>query len=102
MLVPIRSITRKSTGDVFEFGPSATEPGPSCIELSKKLKGIQRGVVEDTFGWLRPVSNPDPVESVANQKAESNGSGPHEAGQTNGHLEKVLDGPTEETLVAAS
>jgi len=63
MVVPIRSITRKSTGDVFEYGSAseAAGPGPCCVELSKHLKGIQKGVVPDHFGWLKPVTNPDAV-----------------------------------------
>lgn len=66
MLVPVRSITRKSTGDVFEYGPSASEPGPCCVELSKQLKGIQRGVIPDIFGWLKPVTDPSGAETYTN------------------------------------
>jgi hypothetical protein len=66
MLVPVRSITKKSTGDVFEYGPSTNEPGPCCVELSKQLKGIQRGVIPDIFHWLKPVTDPSVGEKSIN------------------------------------
>ncbi|RHZ73807.1 hypothetical protein CDV55_101796 [Aspergillus turcosus] len=46
-LVPIRSITRPSTGDKFVFGST----NPCCAELSKMLSDYQRGMTEDVFGW---------------------------------------------------
>ncbi|QKX62935.1 uncharacterized protein TRUGW13939_10103 [Talaromyces rugulosus] len=66
MLVPVRSITKKSNGDVFEYGPSTNEPGPCCVELSKQLKGIQRGVIPDIFHWLKPVTDPSIGEKSIN------------------------------------
>lgn len=56
-LVPIKSITMRSRGDKFEFIESdSEEPGPVCLRLLKTLQGIQRGIVEDTFGWCEQVS----------------------------------------------
>lgn len=55
-LVPIKSITRMSTDDVFSFNGGCDEPGPCCAKLSSILKGIQQGKMEDRFGWCRRVT----------------------------------------------
>ncbi|KAK7555886.1 aminotransferase [Phyllosticta citricarpa] len=49
-LVPIKSITMRSKGDKFEY-IEGDEPGPACIRLLTALQGIQRGKLEDNFGW---------------------------------------------------
>ncbi|KAL1979920.1 hypothetical protein VTN96DRAFT_4986 [Rasamsonia emersonii] len=56
MVVPVRSITRRSTGNVFEYG---SEPGPCCARLSKSLKAIQKGIEPDPYGWVQRVPRPD-------------------------------------------
>lgn len=55
-LVPIKSITRKSTNDVFSFSDDSDEPGPCCAKLLSILKGIQQGKLEDQFDWCRKVT----------------------------------------------
>ena len=55
-LVPIKSITRKSTDDVFSFNGDSDEPGPCCAKLLSILKGIQQGKLEDRFHWCRKVT----------------------------------------------
>ena len=55
-LVPIKSITRKSTNDVFSFNDGSDEPGPCCAQLLSILKGIQQGKLEDRFDWCRKVT----------------------------------------------
>ena len=68
-LVPIKSITMRSKGDVFEYQGGGDEPGPVCVKLLTTLKGIQQGKVEDKFGWLEYVEEakgfgqPNGVES---------------------------------------
>lgn len=56
-LVPIESITRKSTNDVFSYdrGSDGLGPGPCCAKLLSILKGIQQGKIKDRFDWCRKV-----------------------------------------------
>ncbi|KAI8631512.1 aminotransferase [Xylariaceae sp. FL1651] len=54
-LVPIKSITRKSTGDVFSYNNESDERGPCCAKLLSILKDIQQGRIEDRFGWCTKV-----------------------------------------------
>ncbi|KAL0254692.1 hypothetical protein SLS55_009214 [Diplodia seriata] len=49
-LVPIKSIARRSTNDKFEY-VKGDEPGPLCVKLLASLQGIQRGKLDDPFGW---------------------------------------------------
>lgn len=53
-LVPIRSVTMKSSGLHVEYC-AGEDPGPRVLQLLKELKGIQTGVLEDRFGWLVKV-----------------------------------------------
>ncbi|OGE55490.1 hypothetical protein PENARI_c004G04820 [Penicillium arizonense] len=54
MVVPIKSITRRSTGDVFTF--SADGPGEACQRLSKALLAVQKGLATNDGNWLWPVA----------------------------------------------
>lgn len=54
-LLPIKSITRKSTSDKFIYQNGADQPGPCTLKLSETIKGIQKGKIEDTFGWCVKV-----------------------------------------------
>ena len=54
-LVPIKSISMKSTNDKFLYQGGSDDPGPACIKLLTTLKGIQQGKIKDTFGWLEYV-----------------------------------------------
>lgn len=59
-LVPIRSITRYSDGKTTEFIKADSEdPGPVCDKLLTTLKGIQQGLIKDTFGWCSAVTEVD-------------------------------------------
>lgn len=59
-LVPIRSITRTSLSQTSTFIPEdSEEPGPVCLKLLSTLQGIQRGKLEDTFGWTLKVKEVD-------------------------------------------
>lgn len=59
-LVPIKSITRNSSGDNFSYIPEdSDESGPICIKLLTTLKGIQAGKIKDTFGWNSKVEEVD-------------------------------------------
>ncbi|KAF2141774.1 uncharacterized protein K452DRAFT_227925 [Aplosporella prunicola CBS 121167] len=53
-LVPIKSITMRSKGDKIEYIKD-DEPGLICIKLIETLQGIQRGKIEDSFGWLDKI-----------------------------------------------
>ncbi|KAF2499830.1 branched-chain-amino-acid aminotransferase [Lophium mytilinum] len=57
-LVPIKSITMESKGEKFVYGEGSDEPGPVCVKLLTTLKGIQQGKIDDTFGWLGKVKEP--------------------------------------------
>jgi hypothetical protein len=37
------------------------------VELTKQLKGIQRGVIPDIFRWLKPVTDPSVGEKSTNE-----------------------------------
>lgn len=54
-LVPIKSITMRSRGDVFNYQGGSDEPGPGIVKLLTTLKGVQQGKIKDTFGWLEVV-----------------------------------------------
>ncbi|MCJ1247052.1 hypothetical protein MMC30_004263 [Trapelia coarctata] len=54
-LVPIKSITMRSRGDVFTYRGGSDEPGPGIVKLLTTLKGVQQGKIKDTFGWLEYV-----------------------------------------------
>ncbi|RDW70691.1 branched-chain amino acid aminotransferase [Aspergillus mulundensis] len=73
-LVPIRSITRRSTGDKFKFecGGEGAGGGEVCVKLLTTLKGIQLGKIEENLGWNRVVKAP-PAEwvSAAGEKEEA-------------------------------
>lgn len=59
-LVPIKSITRRSRSDKFEYIPEDSEqPGPVFEKLIATLQGIQRGKISDTFGWCEAVTEHD-------------------------------------------
>ncbi|OOF94193.1 hypothetical protein ASPCADRAFT_6884 [Aspergillus carbonarius ITEM 5010] len=69
-VVPIRSITRRSTGEKLEF-----ESGPLCLELLTRLRNIQRGEGGEEFeDWVEAVKAPETVyEKYAVAKKISNG-----------------------------
>lgn len=69
-LVPIKSITMKSKNDKFVYRDGNDKPGPACEKLLSTLKGIQQGIIEDTFGWLDHVKE---VKDIAPQ-AVTNGA----------------------------
>jgi len=48
----IESIEHQGTTRVFRGG----QVGELTQELGRSLKGIQYGVLEDTFGWMVPVA----------------------------------------------
>ncbi|KKY15044.1 putative branched-chain amino acid aminotransferase [Phaeomoniella chlamydospora] len=60
-LVPVRSISMKSTGEKFWYtnDHENEEPGPVCLKLLTELKGIQMGKREDKLGWCSVVDRPD-------------------------------------------
>ncbi|PTU23536.1 hypothetical protein P175DRAFT_0476010 [Aspergillus ochraceoroseus IBT 24754] len=63
-LVPIRSITRRSTGDRFQYecgGEEEASGGEVCVKLLQTLKGIQMGKVEEKLGGWNHVVKPLPA-----------------------------------------
>ncbi|KAI9831484.1 MAG: hypothetical protein M1826_003374 [Phylliscum demangeonii] len=54
-ILPIRSITRKSTGDKFLYQDGGDRPGPRSVRLAARLQDIQKGRVPDPFGWCMTV-----------------------------------------------
>ncbi|RFU28587.1 hypothetical protein B7463_g7745, partial [Scytalidium lignicola] len=67
VLVPIRSIERKSTSDKFVFQGGSSEPGPCYSRLYTTLKDIQRGIIPDSFGWGEIVQDPKHDRQVVNK-----------------------------------
>lgn len=70
-VVPIRSISRKSTLDKFSYLKGANEPRPAFLKLITTLQNIQHGKVEDSFGWLEPVQE---VKEINRREANLNGT----------------------------
>ena len=64
-----------SKKDTFNYLESE-EPGEICLELLKRLKGIQRGDLEDGFGWRVEVKGGEVVKGLEEgAKAEDTGAG---------------------------
>lgn len=55
-LLPIKSITRKSTKDKFLYG---NETGACTLELGKNLKDIMKSNVLNEWEWLARVEEKD-------------------------------------------
>lgn len=68
----------RSKNDEFKYQGGGDEPGPACVKFLEQLQGIQRGKIEDKFGWREAVK-----EYQAGKDYE------HEHGQTNGEA-KIL------------
>lgn len=65
-LVPIKSITKKSTNTKIEYKYGDENP-EGVMKLLAALKGIQAGLQEDKHGWREEVQEPAPlVETEAN------------------------------------
>lgn len=56
-LVPIKSITCRGKGEKFTYQEGRAEAGPACAKLLETLRGIQRGIVEDGFGWCETAKD---------------------------------------------
>ncbi len=78
-LVPIRSITMRSRNAKFTYLDGNDEPGPACTKLLTTLKGIQQGKIQDTFGWLDYVKEPEDFQ----KKPVTNGV------EMNGNVDKL-------------
>ncbi|GAB1310682.1 Branched-chain-amino-acid aminotransferase TOXF [Madurella fahalii] len=86
-LVPIRSITRRSSSllsqhprvsakdgeETVNYIPEGNEePGALCVKLLNQLKGIQLGKIRDEYGWRFEVSEED-GKRVVGEVATGNG-----------------------------
>jgi branched-chain amino acid aminotransferase len=60
--VPIRSITRPSTGQKFVFGGKVEEKYAFGQQLARTIADIQRGVAADKFGWCWGVEEVEAEE----------------------------------------
>lgn len=56
-LLPIKSIELKSQ-NIKKVYCEGDEPGEGYKKLCDILKGIQRGLIEDTYGWCSLVEEP--------------------------------------------
>ncbi|RDL38708.1 Uncharacterized protein BP5553_03048 [Venustampulla echinocandica] len=90
-IVPVASIHRPSTDETFVFNHSgegsAENPGPVCVQLSHILLDIQKGVVEDSWGWRSEVTDPDAVvngSEPTKEVQEVNGKHEKEVPEVNG------------------
>jgi hypothetical protein len=54
-VVPVRSITRYTTGDVFTYLRPNEGPGVCSKTLSQLLNDTMRGKTTETHGWLEEV-----------------------------------------------
>lgn len=74
-LVPIRSISRYSDNKTTEYIKEGSEnPGPVCSRLVATLQGIQRGKIEDSFGWCQKVEAVDAKSLGQTGEQDVNGS----------------------------
>jgi branched-chain amino acid aminotransferase len=77
VLATIKSITMRSRDDKFSFQNGSDEPGPACVKFLEQLQGIQRGKIEDKFGWCDEVKQYTAGKDYQTQggAADVNGSG---------------------------
>ena len=59
VLVPIKSISIRSSSDKFEYPHDENKPQPGFARLFHALPGIQRGLLPDEFGWCKTVDAPE-------------------------------------------
>ncbi|KAF2472677.1 branched-chain amino acid aminotransferase II [Lindgomyces ingoldianus] len=75
-LVPIKSITRESTGDKFVFNGGNAGPGPCATELTHALTDMLKGRSSDEFGWRVRVQDVpestvlDAADGVASDRSD--------------------------------
>lgn len=62
-LVPVRSITRKLTQDIFTYIERGAGPGPCCVALTASLNNIMRGNAPDLYGWCLDAASSSLAES---------------------------------------
>jgi len=75
-LVPIKSLTRESTGKTSQYIPEdSEEPGPVFTKLITTLQGIQLGKIKDTFGWTVPVTEVDAAKYTPTEINGDKGNG---------------------------
>lgn len=70
-LLPIKSISCKSTGDKFIYRDGADTAGPVCTKLSAMMKAIQKGTAEDSFQWCMQVTEVKEVMVHCNGVADT-------------------------------
>ncbi len=83
-LLPIKSITRKSTNDKYTY---SSEIGACTLALGKRLKDIMKGNVSNSWDWLVRVEEKD----LLLEKAVTNGD-VHVEGEAfaDGNVEKPV------------
>jgi branched-chain amino acid aminotransferase len=64
VVVPIKSITRRSTSDRFTYLENCVEDGSCFARLFNALTGIQRGTSPDPFGWCTIIEAPESYMAV--------------------------------------
>lgn len=72
-LLPIRSITRHSTSDKFDYGEESEKVDSAFAILSKALSDVQHGVVQDDYGWTHSVSATKPTNGIDGKLGELDG-----------------------------
>lgn len=76
-LVPIKSISMRSRDDKFSFQNGSDEPGPACVKFLEQLQGIQRGKIQDQFGWCEKVQQ---YTAGKDYQTQSGAAGPDGSG----------------------
>ncbi|QKX59053.1 uncharacterized protein TRUGW13939_06183, partial [Talaromyces rugulosus] len=56
-VLPIKSITMRSTADKFVYGDGSPNSGQAALRLGKALEAIQKGKSKDEFGWVMKVTD---------------------------------------------
>lgn len=74
-LVPIKSITKESTGEKFVFNGGSAEPGSCAAELTSALTDMQKGRSADDFGWRVRVGDFQEAGNAAQEQLCRNLSG---------------------------
>ncbi|KAJ6123455.1 hypothetical protein N7512_005920 [Penicillium capsulatum] len=75
-LVAIRSVSRRSRGDKFEYRcGDHGKGGEICVKLLQALRGIQNGAEPDTLGWTSEVHAPPAgwIEGVGADQTDPSG-----------------------------
>nr|QIW91872.1 HtyB [Phialomyces arenicola] len=71
VLVPVRSLQRRSTGEQIKYEVDYSSPTSFFSQLYNTLYGVQQGVINDQWGWTTLVLKPELTNGPRQEKATS-------------------------------